>query len=1040
MATIQNPFTPELLKSVTSYTDEILKGVTAINKLIEVTDKLISENQKIPAQNNNNTESKKKLTAVEKEENRIRNEQLQTHAKLDKARSQAVISLTKSKLKLQEVNKEVKNNITESKRSQLTNEALKGSINAIKASLSANLIAVGKLTKAEREQSQEGKKLTETIKSQRAELSRVEAAQGNATRGVGKYAEGIRTAATSLIGAFGLVGGVAAFAKILTSATQTVIQYSKANSVLASVLGKTKKEIVDLTNDSLAFGKSTQFTSVQVAQLQTELAKLGFNNDEIRNSTRSILDLALATDSELAPAAKVAGSTLRALGLDASEMERVSSVLAVATTKSALSFEDYEGNLSTVLPVAKKFGFSLEDTIALLGKLRDSGFDASSAATATRKIFLNMADANGALAKTMGGSVKNFDQMIDALVKMNKEGFDLGETLELTDVKSVSAFSTFVEGAESARTLRNNITGVNDALKVMVETRTENAASSMIQLGSAWDGVVLKFKDSEGFIKNFLDEITSILNKITDETDAVDVGATGAVDSTIKFWKENSSGAEEYLSNIERARNAQGTLTSDALNAFLEASQFNKTETKRIWETQVEIGNRLGLEIEKARNDAAADGLAKRFDIENKSLEDLKKIQMSFSSFTTGEMKQRGDLILPLIAIQIKQREDAEIELNKKIAKEKRDSLKGSGAKLKEETKVLEEEKKKQEAIILGFENTIQGIELSSNKDRISENKSFEDKMIQNALDGAAKRRFISDRDAKEHEYRQTQIRDISIDLAAQAAQGLSDVLFEGASQRRDAELERVDEQRSEDLERVDAETEVDLANVQDKFDRGLLTEDQAAAQRTAINVRSAEEKAKVEDEAAQRTAAIKTKQAKADKLAAISQIAISAAVGVAQAYAASVATFGASLLTIPFTLASAAIQTAVVLATPIPKFKDGTHGKFNTPSQFVAGEAGKEIIKRPNGSMFITPNKATMYSDMAGSQVIPHKESMAMLDGLGIGYSSNFSDSNIVGGLSRIEKALKQRTSITQRDGVITKRGNRMIERNHSRLDKMKS
>ena len=44
---------------------------------------------------------------------------------------------------------------------------------------------------------------------------------------------------------------------------------------------------------------------------------------------------------DLGEAAKVSGAALRAMGLDASEMDRVASVLAVSTTKTAASFNDF---------------------------------------------------------------------------------------------------------------------------------------------------------------------------------------------------------------------------------------------------------------------------------------------------------------------------------------------------------------------------------------------------------------------------------------------------------------------------------------------------------------------------------------------------------------------------------------------------------------------------------------------------------------------------------------------------------------------------
>ena len=74
---------------------------------------------------------------------------------------------------------------------------------------------------------------------------------------------------------------------------------------------------------------------------------------------------------------------MRMFNKDADQAEAVMASFAVATTKSALDFHKLEASLSTVGPVANAFGFSLEETTALLGQLSNAGFDASSAATAT---------------------------------------------------------------------------------------------------------------------------------------------------------------------------------------------------------------------------------------------------------------------------------------------------------------------------------------------------------------------------------------------------------------------------------------------------------------------------------------------------------------------------------------------------------------------------------------------------------------------------------------------------------------------------------
>ena len=102
---------------------------------------------------------------------------------------------------------------------------------------------------------------------------------------------------------------------------------------LSAITGKTTAEIAPLKQQALDLGATTQNTAAEIAELQLELAKLGFTAEDIMASTGGIQKFATATGADIPSAAKLAGSALRAFGLDASEMDRVVGCFAVANTK-----------------------------------------------------------------------------------------------------------------------------------------------------------------------------------------------------------------------------------------------------------------------------------------------------------------------------------------------------------------------------------------------------------------------------------------------------------------------------------------------------------------------------------------------------------------------------------------------------------------------------------------------------------------------------------------------------------------------------------
>lgn len=359
------------------------------------------------------------------------------------------------------------------------------------------------------------------------QIKQTEAAYRTATGATKGFASSLLSLAglkRTITGFFMGMGSMLAMSVIsgFKQAINTIIDFEKANSRLAGVLGTTKAGIKDLTDEARRLGATTSYTASEVTQLQTELAKLGFDKNQIKAMEEPILKFAVAVDTDLASAATVAGGALRVFGKDAADSESVLATLAVATTKSALSFENYSTMLSTAAPVAHAFNFSLEDTTALMGALRNANFDATSAATATRNILLNLANGSGKLAKALGGPVKDLDGLVAGLKKLKNEGIDLATALDLTDKRSVAAFETFLNGADSILTLRNSITGVNGAFNDMYKEMGDNTAQSMKILGSTVEGLFLKFYEGRGAFKGFIDMLTQFVQGISDTVGRAD--------------------------------------------------------------------------------------------------------------------------------------------------------------------------------------------------------------------------------------------------------------------------------------------------------------------------------------------------------------------------------------------------------------------------------------------------------------------------------------------------------------------------------------
>ena len=420
---------------------------------------------------------------------------------------------------------------------------------------------------------------------------------------------GVGSMIKGMVGAQAVISGFQKLIGLFKSGVQSIVDFEAANSKLAAILGTTSNNIKDMTADARRLGAATKYTAAEATNLQIELAKLGFSRKEILQSTEGILKFAQATGADLPEAAALAGAALRMFDAETRETERYVSAMAVATTKSALSFSYLQTAMPIVGPVAKAFNFQIEDTLALLGKLADAGFDASMSATATRNILLNLADGSGKLAKALGGPVNTLPELVAGLKKLKEQGVDLNTTLELTDKRSVAAFNAFLTAADKIVPLREQITGVTNELNDMANTMGENVQGAVANLESAWEAFMLSFYESKGVMKEVIDFLSKGIRNIADSMKDYDQLQEDANNRAVA----NAQSEMAQSDILERHRNNMSKLYEEKIKEGMSADKAAiaaKEEYLQTLQSQLDIENK-----------EYSDGIKKRENLE-KEIED----------------------------------------------------------------------------------------------------------------------------------------------------------------------------------------------------------------------------------------------------------------------------------------------------------------------------------------------------------------------------------------------------------------------------------
>jgi len=281
-----------------------------------------------------------------------------------------------------------------------------------------------------------------------------------------------------------------------------------------------------------ALAKTTPFSPTQVAQAATELAKGGFNPQEIKDSLQGVLDLARATNSELGTTATLVINALKAYNIPTNQADEIVSQLVRATRKGVLGIDDLAAALKYSSGTADILGVSLQKMLAIFTILSNKSLIGSIAGTSTNTAFAQLIKKSEELASL--GAIPLFKgvrsdgrEAIDVIKTLNAL-FTYSAKLPLAEQVSLFQDVFNLRGARSVAALRDQIANIDKLADSIANAKDEarQAATivdegiggslrrlvSTIQdlnigLGSATEGVIIKIAQT---IKGLLEELNKL--------------------------------------------------------------------------------------------------------------------------------------------------------------------------------------------------------------------------------------------------------------------------------------------------------------------------------------------------------------------------------------------------------------------------------------------------------------------------------------------------------------------------------------------------
>ena len=184
------------------------------------------------------------------------------------------------------------------------------------------------------------------------------------------------------------------------NAARTFAEFDKQMRTVRAVTSSSGADFTKLTEKAKELGATTSFTASQVAEGMTALGRMGFNSSEIDGAIQGMLNLSIATGTNLAQASEIAANNMRVFGMNTSQMTDIADLLAFTANGSAQTLEDLGEALKTAGPIAARAGVSLKGTAAQLGVLANMGIRGSMAGTAIARSYKRLVPVHASRSRS----------------------------------------------------------------------------------------------------------------------------------------------------------------------------------------------------------------------------------------------------------------------------------------------------------------------------------------------------------------------------------------------------------------------------------------------------------------------------------------------------------------------------------------------------------------------------------------------------------------------------------------------------------------
>lgn len=312
------------------------------------------------------------------------------------------------------------------------------------------------------------------------------------------------------------------------AAVKVATDFEKQMSSVKAITNATGDEFMALRDTAIELGASTSFSASEVAEAMTEMAKAGWDSQQIIDGMSGVLDAAAASGEDLASVGTIVADAITTFGLRAEDSTKVADLLTQSANAGTISITDLGESLKYIGPVARTMGFSIDDTTTAITALSQAGIKGSQAGTTLRTMFARLAKPTDAVADAMdelniviADSEGNFKSMDDILAEMRK-------TFKNLTPEQQAYYATVLAGQEGMSGLMALLGMTQEEYDKLAESMDnssgvaaqtadvmkDNLAGALEQLGGALEsaGIIIGDKLTP-YIRDLAEFITGLIEK-----------------------------------------------------------------------------------------------------------------------------------------------------------------------------------------------------------------------------------------------------------------------------------------------------------------------------------------------------------------------------------------------------------------------------------------------------------------------------------------------------------------------------------------------